>query len=436
MAVTKRFVIFAATGLIFIVISAVLYDANATIAVFLIYNVIWLAALLADYLISRGVGGIIIWRDKEDKLFYKSENVVRIFARNEFKRPVTLTLKDTLPGRHFKVERGDMRHKIQPGQEAVFSYAVTPTKRGAFKLPTVYAYKISSLGLCRIYFSVDLPIEYKVYPNLRDLSKYRILTRNRRMLPEGRRIAGTRGPGSEFESLREYVDGDDIRKINWMATARERKVIVNQFQIERNQPVFCLIDCGRPMGYNINGYKKLDYAINACLTLSDTVNTQGDLSGMLAFDTQVRSVIKPGKGDAHRSAIMQALYHLSDTRETSDYEGAFLEFLNRQHRHSLVFLFTDVETPEQAKELAKQLLIIKKRHTPFVMLMENESLLRLQNQPGNDMKTLYEKAAAREFLTSRRDLIRDMNGMGCFCAECQAENFTLTAINQYLKVKH
>ncbi|MDR1001294.1 MAG: DUF58 domain-containing protein [Clostridiales bacterium] len=435
MTVTKRFVICVAAGLVFIIISAIFLDVSTLAAVFLLYNMIWLVALLADYLMSRSSRKIILWRDKEDRLFYKSDNIVQIFARNEFDYPITLTLKDTLPGRHFRVVREDMTHRVEPGQETSFSYTVTPIKRGAFNLPTVYAYKISSLGLCQVYFKVDLPIEYKVYPNLRDLSKYRILTQNRRLRSEGSRVTKTRGLGSEFESLREYVVGDDIRKINWMATARENKLIVNQFQTERNQPVFCLIDCGRPMSYDIKGYKKLDYAINACLTLSDIVNTQGDLSGMLAFDTQVRAIIKPGKGDAHRNAIMQELYHLGDTRETSDYEGAFLEFLNKQKRHSLVFLFTDIETPEQARELTKYLLIIKKRHTPFVILMENESLQRLQNQQGDDLKTLYEKAAAREFLTSRRDLIRDMNRMGCFCAECAAENFTLTAINQYLKVK-
>ena len=435
MTVTKRFVILEAVGIIALIPAALSGSAAVMAAVFFAYNLTLMGLLAADCYTSRGVSKIILTRDKEDKLYFKTENFINLYARNDLDYPVALKLKDSLPGRHFKLTgAGVMSGVVRPGEEKNFNYEVIPTKRGAFFFPAIYAYRVGRMGLCRVYLSCAAPMEYKVYPNVRDLSKFRLMTQNKRLIPQGERITRLRGPGSEFESLREYVEGDDIRKINWMATAREGKIIVNQYRTERNQPVFILIDAGRPMGYSVKGYKKLDYAINACLTLADTVNQQGDNSGIMVFDTSARTMIMPGKGDVHRGRIMEALYHIEDTRDTPDYESAFLELISKQKRHSLVFIFTDFETPEQAGELARNVMIIKKRHAPFIILIENESLKRMRDEPGC-ADSLYEKAAAAEFLRSRRDLIRDMNSRGVSCVECPAENFTVTAINQYLMAK-
>jgi len=329
-----------------------------------------------------------------------------------------------------------MKSAVKTDTEAVLRYIVRPTKRGAFLFPKVYGYVISGLGLCRLYFERDLPREYKVYPNLRDLSRYRLITQNKRLLPQGGRVIRLRGIGTEFESLREYVDGDDYRRINWMATARDNKIIVNQYQIEKNQPIFTLIDAGRPMSYSVKGYKKLDYAINAALILSDIINQQGDNSGLMVFDTAVHACILPGKGDVHRNRLMEALYHIQDTKSTSDYEGAFIELLNRQKRQGLAFLFTDFESPEQALELAANIQALKKRLTPFIILMENDSLNRMAAEETDLSKpAVYQRAAAIEFLEKRKSMINNLNARGIACIESPAEEFALTAVNAYLKAR-
>ena len=437
MAVTRRFIILAAFGLPLFALTIVIKEYTV---IFIIINAVLFALLAFDFFTSlkRTTGdNIEITPQADDKLFFKADNAISFYVRNNYKRSLKICLKDSIPDRHFIIaDASEMKSAINTDTEAVLRYIVRPTKRGAFLFPKVYGYVISGLGLCRLYFERDLPREYKVYPNLRDLSRYRLITQNKRLLPQGGRVIRLRGIGTEFESLREYVDGDDYRRINWMATARDNKIIVNQYQIEKNQPIFTLIDAGRPMSYSVKGYKKLDYAINAALILSDIINQQGDNSGLMVFDTAVHACILPGKGDVHRNRLMEALYHIQDTKSTSDYEGAFIELLNRQKRQGLAFLFTDFESPEQALELAANIQALKKRLTPFIILMENDSLNRMAAEETDlSRPAVYQRAAAIEFLEKRKSMINNLNARGIACIESPAEEFALTAVNAYLKAR-
>jgi len=402
-------------------------------------NFILFGLLALDFFLSiKSVSDQIeIIPQREDTLYFKAENTISFFVRNNLTDSLQLYLKDSIPDRHFVVlDTSNMSQTIHPDDEAQLSYTVRPTKRGAYMFPKVYGYIISKMGLCKLYFERDLPRELKVYPNLRDLSRYRLITQNKHKLPPGTRTIRLRGMGTEFEGLREYIEGDDFRSINWKATARDTKMIVNKYQIEKNQPIFILIDAGRPMSYNVKGYKKLDYAINAALILSDIVNQQGDNSGLMVFDTRVHTCILPGKGSVHRNLLMEALYHIQDTRSTSDYEGAFIELLNRQKRQSLIFLFTDFESPEQGMELSTYIRTLKRRHTPFIILMENDSLKRMTLEgTDNSDSAMYERAVALEFLEKRRNMIKVLNAHGIACTESPAEDFALTAVNSYLKAR-
>jgi uncharacterized protein (DUF58 family) len=221
-----------------------------------------------------------------------------------------------------------------------------------------------------------------------------------------------------------------------MATAREDRLMVNQFQSEKNQPVYIMLDTGRPMSYSVNGYKKLDYAINAALILSDIVNQKGDQSGLLVFDTAVQAQINPGKGAAHKHQLMEALYHVADSRRTSDYEGAFRALCDRQKRRALVFIFTDFEILEEAEELIAQMAWLKKRHFPMVVFMENESLNKLAGQATYGKKDRVLQSTAQEFIQERKQIFRTLNMMSIPNIESPAEKFALSAVNRYLALRH
>ncbi len=433
MSITKKFIAVVAFGLALLIPAAFF---NASVLLFGLYNFLCLSFLIIDYAISPRKTFLIVTRHKDDTLYFKDENIITINVRNNFNKPLNIQIKDEIPDWHFKVIKENLSHIVSPNESTDFTYNIVPSKRGRFTFENIYVKYTGILGLCQKYFVVESEKNFKVYPSLRDLSKYRLIMQKNRLLQAGEKAIYKQGTGTEFESLKEYVLSDDYRKINWLVTARENKLIVNQFEEEKNQPVFILIDTGRCMSYSVKGYKKLDYAINAALILSDIVNQKGDCSGLIVFNTEVLSVVMPGKGVEHRNKLMQTLYHAENTKNVSDYKEAFKELINKQKRRSIVFVFTDFETIDEANELKEHIAIISKRHVPIVVVMKNESIIKLANAESLEVESLYEKSAALDFLARRKEIIKQLASKHIFCTESSAENFALSSINRYLEIKN
>lgn len=426
-SVTKRFAILASIGVPLLLAAAVL-PTPLVILVFWLYNLILFGLLAMDFLLSPKASSFRITRlDEGAKLSHRASNRIAFSVYNPSPYLLQVQADDSVSDRHFAVSRKNLLHSIAPGSEKTFTYNVVPSKRGAFTFPCIHLKVRGLLGLGFKYYSYKCPAEFKVYPNLQDLRRFRLMMRKNRLLPRGDRAIRLFGAGTEFESLRPYAEGDDYRKINWPVTAREMRLIVNDYQVEKNQPVFLMIDGGRPMSYSTGGDKKLDYAINAALVLSDIVNQQGDQSGLLVFDTQVRSLIAPGKGESHRESLMEALYHVEDTKSTSNYGAAFRMLCQRQKRRSVVFIFTDFETMEEAEELTAHIAMLRRRHFPIVVFMKNEELADLDRHSDS-----YVREVARSFLQERQQMFRKLNALSVPNIETTAEEFSLAVVNRYL----
>jgi uncharacterized protein (DUF58 family) len=428
LSVTKLFIVFAVLVLI-VTIDA--WFIGLHVYFFAGGNLLLTGLLVLDIMISPKPGLLTVRRQTAERLYFKAENEIIIYIENNASYTLRVEAKDEIPDMHFNIIKHPAHAFIPPGEERVFSYTVIPAKRGHFFFQHIHLRYRGIWGLCVKYARVPCPAEYKVYPNIKDISKHRLLTQRNRLLPWGEKTVRMFGGGTEYESLRPYVDGDDYRKVNWMATARENRLIVNQYQMERNQPVCMLLDTGRPMSYAVRGYKKLDYAINASLILSDIVNEKGDNSGLMLFDRSVQSYIHPGKGAAHRHLLMETLYHAADTRYTSNYENALKELCERQKRRALVFIFTDFEILEEAEELISHMSWLKKRHFPVVVFMVNEGLTAL----ADDENDAVLRETAREFLAERQNIRKSLNLMGIANVESPAEDFTTASVNKYLQMR-
>ncbi|MDR1664741.1 MAG: DUF58 domain-containing protein [Clostridiales bacterium] len=431
MSVTKRFLLLPLFG-VFLTTAA--YFVGLHTYIFVIFNLLSAGLLALDFFMTPG-NAFTVSRKSDEKLFYKAENEISFTVENTSGYPLRVQARDEINDLHFTVTKQSLSRTVMPGGGETFTYAVVPSKRGAFLFHNIHLRYKGLLGLCVKYAVIPCPFDFKVYPNLKDLSKYRLMTQKSRLLPQGHKTVRLYGAGAEFESLRAYVDGDDYRKINWMATARENKLTVNQYQSEKNQPVFILLDAGRPMSYTVNGYKKLDYAVNAALILSDIVNSQNDNSGLLVFDETVRGRIMPGKGAAHRNRLMEALYHIEDSRATSDYESAFKQLCENQKRRSLVFIFTDFEILEEAEALTAHMEMLKRRHLPVVVFMKNENLTALAEQRAYGRKNKILRETAQEFLAERKRIFQTLNALRIPNIECEAERFAAEAVNQYLALQ-
>jgi len=433
LTVTNRFILLIGAG-ITLLIGA--YFFGISLIIFIIYNLLCLSLLILDYFLTPDSDIFQIERIGDEKLSIYEKEKISFTVHNKGHKKEYLELKDEMPNFHFICKDKIMKGYILPNDKKIFQYEVEPKKRGAFTFENLHVRYESRLKLCMKQFKVSLNKEYKVYPNLKNLHKYRMAICHNRRYQNGQKALKMLGNGTSFESLREYVSGDEYRKINWKATAREHKPIVNQYEPEKNQHVHILIDTGRPMSYSIRGQKKLDIAINTALILSDIVNQNGDKSALMAFNTSVQNMIMANKGVGHRNKMMEALYHIQPTKDTANYEEAFY-YLKRKERHrSLVFIFTDFDTIEEAEDMMKVLPILSKTNIVALILMENESLEKLVDKKVDNDEDIFKKGVAIEFLEERKKMIAKLNKKGVLCIECPAEKIAITTINKYLQIKN
>lgn len=433
MTVTKRFIYLTFAGVPLVFAG---YFLGVGLITFILYNSICFLILIVDYFITPSNKIFEVDRLGEDKLsIYENEKIsISILNKSDYRFYVEL--KDDVPDFYFEVPAKIIGQYIMPRSKEVFEYQVIPKKRGAFTFGNINIRYDSKIGFCKKSFKVPIHKEYKVYPNLKALRKYHMALCNNRKYKSGLKNMKIQGAGTSFESLREYIPGDEYRRINWKATARENKPIVNQYEPEKNQHVYALIDSGRPMSYSIRGYNKLDMAINTCLILSDIVNQNGDKSGLLVFNTQLQNFVPPGKGIGHRNKIMEALYHIDHTNNTSNYEEAIFYLRKNEKHRSIIFIFTDFDTIEEAEEMLKILHIVSKNYVVIIMLIKNESLeniTKIQTASEND---IFNKAVAMELLLERKNIINRLNKLGIMCMECEIENIEVNTINKYLQIKN
>jgi uncharacterized protein (DUF58 family) len=433
LSITKRYIYALAAGIPFVALGLLL---NNSLTIFIIYNLICAIILAVDYMLTEDEANIHIRRIGQDSLSIYEKESISFEVFNSGNRKLYIELKDEMPEFHFNTEGNHMKGEVQPKEKKIFSYAVEPTKRGAFLFKTLHVKYEGKLRLCMKLFKIRLDRDYKVYPNLKNLRKYRLSITNNRMFRQGKRSLKMLGRGSSFESLREYVYGDEYRKINWSATARAGKPILNQYEPEKNQHVYMIIDTGRPMSYTVRGYRKLDLVVNTALILSDVVNQNDDKSGLLIFNTGVSNMIMPGKGAGHRNKILEALYHLDYTKDTSNYDEAFFHLKKKERHRSIMFLFTDFDTVEEAENMMKVLPVISRGNVVVLILIKDERLEAIAGQKLKNSKDIFDRGVAVELLEERRKIMEVLNRRGVLCVECPAEKIEYTVINKYIQVKN
>ena len=433
MAITNRFIGLLAIGIIPLGVSSLLHGS---MTLFLLYNALCGCLLLWDFRESRDGEALRIERTGEDVLSLFEQEAIRFQVTNPSHRRLAFELKDETPDFHFKFSARGFSGVLEPNERQEFTYQVEPVKRGAFTFGNVHIRYMGKLGLCQRTFQLPLNREYRVYPNLKNLRKYRLSLCNNRMFKEARRNQRSLGKGTSFESLREYVSGDDYRRINWTASARGDRPIVNQYEPEKNQHVHMLIDTGRPMSYTVKGLRKLDLVVNTALVLSDIVNQGGDLSGLMLFNERVQNVILPAKGADHRNKMLEALYHIEHTNRTSSYEEAFYTLRNKERHRSILFLFTDFDTPEDAEYILKVMPVIRRNHVVVLILIRSEGIEALGSSVVDSQDALFRKGVALELLEERRRVIHLLNRQGVLCMECAPEQLETEAINRYVEIKN
>ena len=307
---------------------------------------------------------------------------------------------------------------------------LTGRHRGVHELPPVTVRAAGPLGLASVDYTVGSSQKVAVFPDLPRARRLAAARRRGKATDEGR-VRVRLGLGTEFETIRDYSQDDDIRQVNWIATARVGRPMSNQYRVEENRDLMCLVDTGRLMASPAGVMSRLDVALNAIAVLAVAADDSGDRVGALAFEAKVTRQLAPRRRGAE--AVVRALYDLEPVDVESDYERAFLA-VGRQKR-ALVVVFTDLVDDGAARTLIAATPVVARRHAVLVASCTDPDLTTVTTRPPRDQLEVMRAAVAVELLTSRRRAVTLLQALGAVVVEAPPDALGPACVSAYLKLK-
>jgi uncharacterized protein (DUF58 family) len=315
-------------------------------------------------------------------------------------------------------------------------YEVTPTRRGARSFGAVTVRYALPLGLFERQERFSLPRDVAVYP---DVHAARALEMLRRQGREDRRVGSRRARSprgdTEFERLRPWQRGDEIRQVDWRASARRGELVARQYQAESNQNVVFALDVGRGMRGESGGLTSVDHALAAALLTADVALRGGDKAGLLTFDDRPRSFLQPTGGLRSGRKLIRAVHAVDAGMEATDYRSAMVFLKTQVKARSLFVLFTNVLDPRSAKDLANAVRSLLPRHLPLCVLMRDKDVEEAALAPTETKRDLYVRGAAAEELVWRDGILRTLRMSGALVLDAPPEQVTTLLVRRYLDVK-
>ncbi|HYM96369.1 MAG TPA: DUF58 domain-containing protein [Candidatus Sulfotelmatobacter sp.] len=315
------------------------------------------------------------------------------------------------------------------------SYQTSSPRRGSFGFGGVDVQVMREAGWWRRQLRLPLAREVAVFPNIVAIKRIQLTLRRGLRAMAGMRRAQPPGASTAFAGLRDYVRGDDVRRVSWSATARRDHPVVVEVEAERGQQVMIALDCGRLMTAPAGALDKLDHAINAALMLAWVAQAFGDRVGLMTFDDRVTGFIKPERGSAQLRRINEALYGVRAESVEPDFGHAMTHLALRVGRRSMIVVLTDVQDPEASRELMAHCLRLSGRHLVLVVAMSDPAVLSARDAPITSSARAYEWAAAEQFVASRAESFELLRRGGVLGLDVVAGRLSPALVERYLELK-
>lgn len=400
----------------------------------LLLNIVLVVVAGVDLVVSGSPDDIEIEREISDVLSVGTSNPARIILRSKCRLPLHVSVHEDA-GHLCETERLPQSVDLAPWKENSVSYNVLPFKRGAATLNAVHIRFPTMLKLWTRHQVRNLETKVRIYPDIRAVYRYELMASRNRLAEIGVRVMRMPGQGREFERLREYRYGDEIRHIDWKATARQRELVTREFTVERNQNVVFMVDCGRFMRNETDGISYLDRALNSAIMLSYIALGQGDNVSLMAFSNKIERFVRPVRGKPGIQAILRSTYDIQASTAAADYNLA-LEYLSKmQRKRALVVLITFVTDETQLKIIGESLQLRSLPYLPMCVLLQDVGLRQMADQiPGTDAEAFH-TAAAAQMLSGQAQQVATMRENGVMMVETPPDLLTERLINEYLTIK-
>jgi uncharacterized protein (DUF58 family) len=402
-------------------------------AVALGVDLVLVILLIGDALSVPGADRLRVTRRAPARISLGARAEVDLRVDNLSARRVRVRVTDDLPPL-LQREGDDVADVWVPAsREERVPYAVKALRRGDGEFGDLHLRVAGPLGLAWRQRTVGQADDVRVVPGILEVRRYRLLGLRNRLREAGFRAVRQRGEGGSFESLREYVRGDDPRTVDWKASARRGNLIVRQFELERRQNVVIAIDAGRLMTQKVGERERLDYALTAALLLADVARVHDDAVGLLVFSDKVEAFIPPARNSVARLA--EALGEVHARMVEPNYPAAFTYLSKQVRKRSLLVLFTDLIDPLASAAVVSQLSRAADRHLPLAVAIRNPDLEAAAAQTATDEATVYRRAAAEELLQARAAALAAMQRAGVLVADTRPGDAVPAVVNRYLDVK-
>jgi uncharacterized protein (DUF58 family) len=364
-----------------------------------------------------------------------SDNGVRVTVENKTSWPFKFWLLDELPypfqNRDFRIDG-----KVEAFGKTELNYVLVPKTRGLYSFGQSILYFRSPIGLVERRIEIQNQQDVRVFPSLVEMKKYQLMASQRISTENGIRKIRRLGHSYDFDHIKDYARGDDPRTINWKATGKLNRLMVNHFEDEKSQQVYTIIDLGRNMSSPFEGMSLLDYAVNACLSLSALIIKKDDKAGLLGIGDKTHQFVAADKGTAQLGRLMHSLYNLKETEGDPSFDRMYQLIRTHIRVRSLIIYFTNVESLSQLERILPTLERIQSRHLLVVVLFENAEIQSFaESKLENGIQGVYEQTIARKYLFEKQQMVHRLRRSGIYTILTQPRQLTVRSVNQYLELK-
>lgn len=394
-----------------------------------------IAAVIADilmlYLPKDAMTGS---RLLPEKLSNGDENDISLFIENRYTFPVRITVIDEIP-EQFQKRDFEIHDRLDTAQTKNITYKLRPTKRGEYTFGSLLVYVTGRIGFVERKYTFDSNKMVPVYPSFLQMRKYELMAIHNRLIDTGIKRIRKIGHTMEFEMIKNYVQGDDYRTINWNATARKSELMVNQFQDEKSQPIYSVIDKGRLMKLPFEGLSLLDYSINATLAFSNIAIKKDDKAGLITFADKMSSIVPADKRKMQMNLLMESLYHQRTNYLESNYELLYTTIRAKVNQRSLIILYTNFESLSSMQRNLKYFQAIAKNHILIVVFFVNTEMKTLIDKKADTVEEIYTKTIAEKFDYEKKQIVKELQRCGISAILTPPAALTTEVINKYLEIK-
>ncbi|MDB5225829.1 MAG: hypothetical protein JWN78_22 [Bacteroidota bacterium] len=429
---TKRFFVIWGIAVLFFILS---FSFDFLFAFAKLVLILLIALSVIDFILVKVFENKVECRRITPHVLPLGDDVtITLQVKNNQNTLARMEVVDELP-EEFQKRDFSFRFSLSPGEEKTLTYNVRPLTRGAYTFGNCNVFVSTLLGLIQHKIIFPIAIMTPVYPSSVQVKKHELLLFNKLHTFQGVKKMRKIGHSYEFEQIKNYTAGDDVRTINWKATGRRSQLMVNQFGDEKSQQIYSILDKSRAMDLPFNGLSLLDYAVNTTLVISNTAIHKDDKAGILTFNEKVGSFVKAGKNHGQLKIISETLYKEEESNLEANFELLYNAIIRLIKQRSLLILYTNFESYFTLERYLPILRKLNKSHLLLVVVFKNIEIEKYSYENATDTLDIYHKTIGKKFLSEKEMMVKELAKYGIQSVLTSPQELSTHTINKYLEFK-